>query len=89
MIFSAVPSFFSFEADSDTDHSVGIGQEKQLHASLCHIDAVWSGMKAEQGENVQQGWFIQTEMEWSSILQSVFTLWDLSIHVKVCSCSLY
>ena len=48
MIFSAVPRFFHLkQTDSNTDHSVSTGQEKGLHASLCHIDAVRSGMKAE------------------------------------------
>ena len=36
-----------------------------------------------------QSWFIQTEMELSSILQSALRLWDLSIQVevKVCTCT--
>ena len=70
MVFSAVSRVSSFEADNGTDDSVGTGQGKKMYASLCHIDAVQSRMKMEQGKLCCKADLSKKkcQMEWSGTL---------------------
>ena len=47
---------------------------KNKKMTVCITAPYWGA-----GKVIQQSWLTQTEMEWSIILQSALTLWDLSI----------
>ena len=76
MVFSAISMVSSFQADNDTDNSVSteLKQTKTKNDCMHHCTILRC-----RKSHIQQSWLTQTEMEWSVILQSALTLWDLSI----------
>ena len=75
MICSAISRVSSFEADDDTDDSVGTGQEKKHdYALLCHSDTVGSRMKAEWGKSYSKGDL--SSQKWNCAVLSLSTSCD-------------